>query len=202
MIPILMLALGQAGLRYWPETPAADYHEAAVRVRQGQFAGSGCVVLHAGKLVVLTAEHVVNGGDGSRVELRSGPLEARVLTRDRTNDLAVLACRLPPRHPCLRVGSERDEPGTFELIGFGGPGSRRRHWSVTGHSFRHMLIADGYVISGDSGGPVLHRGRLVGIVSGGFRDYSAEELPGWTLHYPISAAGPEAVRAILDRAFE
>ena len=138
--------------------------------------GHGAGVLWTADGLIVTNDHVVRG-DRAAVELSDGRcLDARVLARDRDNDLALL--RVPahslPAAPLgdsqsLRVGElivavghpwGVRETATLGIVSATGVGA----W--TGRTRRDVLQADVALAPGNSGGPLVNvRGEVVGIAS-------------------------------------
>ena len=138
--------------------------------------GHGAGVVWTADGLIVTNDHVVRG-DRAAVELSDGRrLDAKVLARDRANDLALL--RVPSRDlsaaplgdsQSLRVGElivavghpwgvrETATLGIVSAIGVGA-------W--TGRTRRDVLQADVALAPGNSGGPLVNvRGEVVGIAS-------------------------------------
>ena len=143
-----------------------------VRGRDGHGAG----VVWDARGGIITNDHVVRG-ERAIVELADGRgLEARVTSRDRDNDLALL--RVPTLHlPAAPIGDSRSlrlgelllavghpwgvrETATLGIVSATGPGT----WM--GAARREVLQADVRLAPGNSGGPLADaRGRVVGIAS-------------------------------------
>ena len=63
----------EAKVQLWDWAPKADYQKAAVRIRCGSAGGSGvCVWSNGETLVVLTAEHVVEGSEDVKIYWQDG----------------------------------------------------------------------------------------------------------------------------------
>jgi hypothetical protein len=143
-------------------------------------AGAGCGTLvrvdeHAGWL--LTAAHVVDGSPRCRLAWATGETcEAAVVASDAALDVALVRTSAPAdAHviPLAGAGEWPRQGDTVELIGYGG--GRLRHWQaavngyvLTGETGKHQTLSiDTQTIGGDSGGAIVFRDRLVGVIWGG-----------------------------------
>ena len=176
----------------WPaapaiqQTPTADYQRAVVRVGRedlsapgASYSGAGTFVAHAAdrRGLVLTASHVVDQGGGRIwVDFGRGRQTASLLGRDANLDLAALVVDNPPTDVrAIAVAGDDQWPHageSVEVIGFGG--GRFRHFSalVRGYTEKDargasQLVVAFLPISGDSGGAILYKQKLVGILWGG-----------------------------------
>ena len=168
------------------QTPTADYQCAVVRVGRedlsspgASYSGAGTFVAHAAdrRGLVLTASHVVDQGGGRIwVDFGRGRQTASLLGRDANLDLAALVVDNPPSDiRAIAVAGEDQWPHageSVEVIGFGG--GRLRHFSalVRGYTAKDVrgvsqLVVAFQPISGDSGGAILYKQKLVGVLWGG-----------------------------------
>lgn len=150
-----------------------------VRVIAGAGAGSGTVIRAAQRRGwVLSAAHVVHGSRRCRILFADhAAAEAELVAADRVLDLALLSIdTMPAGAATIPVASDRQWPRRgdwVELIGYGG--GRLRHWrakvngyALTGDTGRHQTLSVAtQTIGGDSGGAIVFRGRLVGVIWGG-----------------------------------
>ena len=152
--------------------------DAVVRVHCRQSAGSGTLI-HArgGTGYVLTAAHVVEGGGPVQVRWHDGhAAPATLLAADGQLDVAVLRV-VPPANATTIPLAESDHwqqrGETVELIGYGGGGLRHWQASVNGYAMTdgvgrcQTLSLHTQTIGGDSGGAIVWRGKLVGVIWGG-----------------------------------
>ncbi len=168
------------------QTPTADYQRAIVRVGRedlsepgASYSGAGTFVAHSAdhRGLVLTASHVVDQGGGRIwVDFGRGRQTASLLGSDANLDLAALVIDNPPADVrAIPVGGEGEWPHAgenVEVIGFGG--GQFRHYSarVRGYTEKDarrvsQLVVAFQPISGDSGGAILYKQKLVGILWGG-----------------------------------
>lgn len=145
----------------------------------GSFRTVGTVIDRtAESATVLTVAHLADGGRGQFwVGYPDGrQVNAQLVGLDRAHDLAVLRAPQPGGvavMPIADVGEIPTTGDTVEFIGHGG--GRLRHMLVTVRGYAvdteagdlSQLVADFQPISGDSGGPFVFKGKLVGVQWGG-----------------------------------
>jgi S1-C subfamily serine protease len=166
-----------------PESLYTKLHRASVEILiDGRMTGSGCFVDPDG--VVLTACHVVKGGEGKHIEVISptiGRIPAKTIATDRGHDLALL--RVEKRgwgYPSLEV-SRRMPDALSDVMLSSSPiwrhglvlkGSVARSkpsfcWQTTLGCYIRCIYMDGASPVGSSGGCWTDsRGRVVGVQSG------------------------------------
>lgn len=220
----LLIALaGSAaqGAEIWQWTEPASHHAAVVRVktspdaRGGAYAGTGTVVaVDSGRerttCLIVTAAHVVETANGGTITWVDGSqTEWRILQRDAQHDVAALLAWAPqqPPEPIPIAQAPPPADAAVEICGFGGPDRRLRHFgaSLLTADETHV-VANQYVISGDSGGAMLYRGELVGVVFGGSGQRGAvrgRDGSTWNLVYPASSrAGFYPIRRLLAQIWQ
>ncbi|MCY7302321.1 MAG: MarP family serine protease [Thermoleophilia bacterium] len=137
--------------------------------------GSGWV---AGRELVVTNAHVVAGVDAPRVDRNDGDLlDARVVSFDKTNDIAVLRVPGLAARPLLLAEAVAGTPGG--MLGYPGNGPYTekavrvgRVAEIVGRdaygnfpTTREVTTIRGKIRSGNSGGPVVDaRGRVITTV--------------------------------------
>ena len=176
-VPRLLL-LGLAALLLVPTASTAGVTDAVVRVYAGDGAGCGTLIYaHDGRGLVLTAAHVVQRGGSPQTQWADGETSAAtVVAASRPLDIALLAVSAPTSATTIPLaGSDQWPPQgeTVELIGYGG--GNLRHWQakVNGYVMTEgtgkyqTLSLNTRTIGGDSGGAIVYRGRLVGVIWGG-----------------------------------
>jgi S1-C subfamily serine protease len=146
--------------------------------REGTATGSGFVIDREG--YVLTNAHVVEGAREVQVhfEERGDEIDARVVGRDPSTDLAVL--KLPERHPKLRpipLGNSREARVGDPVIAIGNPfglertvttgivsALQRQIDAPNQFTIDNVIQTDASINPGNSGGPLLDAaGRVLGI---------------------------------------
>ena len=144
--------------------------------------GSGTLVTWKGRLLILTARHVVQDAKKILVWVSTGKTySARVLSTDATWDVAVLVTDTPPEgvEPAeLELGApaKQAEGDHLESCGYGPDGKLAcnsglflgyRRSNVAPRGPDDWMVISGHARGGDSGGPVFNRrGRLVGVLWG------------------------------------
>lgn len=160
----------------------ADYHEAIVKIIGDGYGGSGTVVKRIkdaeieGYYIgwILTASHVINNKDTEfQVYFNNGAITkgGKVVVNsdyngDSYGDYGLIRAIIPNSVVPMEVSTE-DVPklAEVELCGYG-RGSFR-HW--LGIYAGDLVSGDGhiiwsYAVQGDSGGPIIYKGKVVGVI--------------------------------------
>ena len=167
----------------WPESFPKDHHAAVVQVVSSSGRGSGTVVKfikdskeHPEYYIglILTASHVIHNTDdlfivdyrnGKRT-IRNSAVVKNSTTIDRYNDVGLIRALIPDEIIPMQVSSEKPQMGeVVELAGYGAGGIR--HWLAQyGGSplANDGLIILSWAIQGDSGGPVIYKGKVIGVI--------------------------------------
>lgn len=140
-----------------------------VTVKAGSRTGSGFLISPDG--AILTAAHVVGGGDSVQVTLAQGlTLPASVVAFDRASDVALVDL-VGGGHVCLPLETTAPQPGAALFVAGTPTGqlsssvSRGIVSSVRDEDGRTLLQTDASISPGHSGGPAADdRGRVVGLV--------------------------------------
>jgi len=164
------------------------------------------------KAKVLTAAHVVEGTETAVIRLASGSItNGRVKRRAPNGDIAVLDAFVPPGSVATPIG-EVIAPGTMVVgYGLGGLGTKwpqegevRKLPAVFQGVEKSTVIAGGSVVKretmlfdvaprqGDSGGPIICDGKVVGVISGGIVEF--RESRTWPLLSAHTSVIRETVR--------
>lgn len=161
-----------------PVRPAVPVNPAIVRVgsRAGNTTdyGSGTIIERRDKAAyVLTCWHTLRDGGAKNVFVVANGRRypARVKHTDRTWDVAVLAIADPGIAPIPMATADPRKGQAISLAGFGSGSYRQVSGTLAGFAapqsgaaFEWMRVSAGARM-GDSGGPFLYRGRVVGLVS-------------------------------------
>lgn len=163
------------------QSPESDHHAGIVKVFFGNAGGSGTLVCEESESTgyVVTAHHVIEGQAATgRVVWPSGEVTgARVVGSESGPDLAVLRVFLPKRYSVIPV-AENNEYATagdsVEICGYRATYQGRMcHFfaKCEGYQPRDSDKADQIVVaartvSGDSGGPIIHNGKVVAVLWG------------------------------------
>lgn len=113
----------------------------------------------------LTAGHCIRGGQVVLVHTNNGAHEARVEAIDATPDLALVSTTLAASTSYFPLAEEVSVE-SCEFVGFtqGGPYRVRKATRLRREGWH--LVADCFADYGDSGGPYLSGGRVVGVCWG------------------------------------
>lgn len=164
--------------RVSPPRVAVAVNPAIVRVgsRYGKITdyGSGTIVERRGKTAyVLTCWHTLRDGRARDVfvVIKGRRYTARVMHTDPLWDVAVLAIADPGIVPIPLGTTQLTKGQRIMAAGFGSGGYRQIAGTLVGFSapqssapFELMRVSVGSRL-GDSGGPLLYRGRVVGVIS-------------------------------------
>lgn len=143
-----------------------------------QFANQGTATaigrLQVGTEYLLTNAHCVQPRAGEQilsvaVKLGDDLVAARVLGKwyDSTADLALISVQSRPLN-CWPIAEKRPPlHSTVAFEGFGGGTWQRVNARLTSLSGRENLVLDQQSIDGQSGGPVHHDEKLIGLIWGG-----------------------------------
>lgn len=116
---------------------------------------------------VITNRHVV--GSAGRVTVRFGKitLSGEVVYRSKTIDMAVIRVKAAPHWLPLACDSGNMIGRQVRVIGYPSQLGLQitRGWTTGWHRGHLMLTAQ--ILPGSSGSPVLHRGRVVGLIFAG-----------------------------------
>ncbi|NQT19790.1 MAG: trypsin-like peptidase domain-containing protein, partial [Planctomycetes bacterium] len=138
--------------------------------------GSGVIVDPSG--IVVTNEHVINRASKITVTLVNGRrYEARLISSDPENDLAVLQIDAPEPLPCIQMGTSSDLMIGETIIAMGNPMGLENSvaagvLSATDRSvaaegkvvLEHLIQIDATINPGNSGGALVNiNGELIGI---------------------------------------
>lgn len=156
-------------------TPRQAHHAAVVRVRAGTIGnmrgGSGTLIWREGREgVILTALHVTTSNNTASATWHNGhEATGRVIFRDRQQDAAAFYVDDAPPGAVVLPLSQQPAPrgATVELVGYGGGRFGARLVRCRGYDADGWILTDSSAISGDSGGPYVYGGQVVGVVSWG-----------------------------------
>lgn len=167
----------------WDASDEASYHSSIVKVTGDGYSGSGTVIKfikdsekHEGYYVgwIITASHVVNTPQTKfKVYFNNGEITKNgiVILKNNDNvdsfdDVALIRALIPDDVVPMEVSTEDVPIGAeVELCGFGT--GQFRHWNAPygGEGLDnggHLVFSWG--IQGDSGGPIIYNGKLVGVI--------------------------------------
>ena len=203
--------------RLWDWIDLKPHHAAVVGVRaptgkhvgpgRTQFnVGSGVVVFSDGsQAVALTCKHVTAGASRALVEIKGERFEGAVIGEAADADVAAIRFACSRRLVCLPIATTGPPVGSdVEFLGWGvrNPQFGLRRFMAMVCSSGDQLQVDKHAMDGDSGGAIVFRGLLVGIIWGG-RPAGTISVNGqrFGLVRPACAWGCGPIRALLRRVF-
>ena len=156
----------------------------------GGAAGTGSLVSNAGDGggFVVTNQHVTSGQRSAVATWPNGQkARGRVIFADRTADLAVIQLETSVDVAPLPIATRQQMPHAGDTVTLAGYGTRRALtiWpaTVAGYSKdartgRDSITCKTNAENGDSGGPIVYRGRLVSVLWGGRGHYARDPRGG------------------------
>ena len=195
----------------WTISPEKDYHKGVVVVQGDGLQGSGTVVKFvedAGENyigLILTASHCVKGKSTLFDVFFSGGKKYRGgtvvynsrYTTNTYNDIALIEALIPDEIPVVDISSEPVKCGEqVEMCGYA-TGSLR-HWNAkyAGSSIPqdgHVVFS--WAIQGDSGGPILYNGKIIGVICFGT---AVDRFNDRYIIGPIHGTNIDRVRGYMD----
>jgi hypothetical protein len=195
----------------WTISPDKDYHKGVVVVQGDGLQGSGTVVKFvedAGENyigLILTASHCVKGKSTLFDVFFSGGKKYRGgtvvynsrYTTNTYNDIALIEALIPDEIPVVDISSEPVKCGEqVEMCGYA-TGSLR-HWNAkyAGSSIPqdgHVVFS--WAIQGDSGGPILYNGKIIGVICFGT---AVDRFNDRYIIGPIHGTNIDRVRGYMD----
>jgi hypothetical protein len=171
----------------WPKSPAKTYHKSVVRLGSSSgMGGSGSVIKfikdskeHPDYYVglILTASHVIKDSDdlfvvkftNGEITIKNTVAVKMPIGTDRYNDVGLIRALIPDDIVPLEFTSELPKVGeTVEMLGYGT--GDLRNWSAV-YAGSPMgndgLIVFSWAIQGDSGGPIIYNGKVIGVICWG-----------------------------------
>jgi len=195
----------EATTQLWDWSPKAEHHAAAVRVRCGAAGGSGvCVWSDGSTLVVLTAAHVTEAPGPVRIYWQDGKTAVgSVIGADKANDIAVIRSNFKGRVTTIPIATRLPPEGAkIEILGFGGPQDSLRRFYGKVIDTGDKVVAQAYLLSGDSGSAMVYKGSVVGIARGGpYLSQGIVDSRGgkWSLVHPAGGASCRPIAALVGR---
>jgi TPR repeat protein len=176
--------------------------------------GSGFVVKVDGAAAyVVTAAHVVEGDRNPKVEFftrQNSPVAAEVIKQELSIDLAVLKIEAAPKPLALALEKTAVPATGDEVIAIGFPQSGGA-WLVSkadlaGRDGPYWILSGAAIDQGNSGGPLIKAGKVVGVVQGLQGKFArampasvvVETLEGWGIALSSPQASVEDKPSALD----
>jgi len=186
---ILALVIGLSGwtnvvAQEWQNIPDASHRKSVVKILgENGVCGSGTVIkkikdsqshpdFYLG--LILTASHCVDDlsilfevefFDGSKTG-KNLPIKDLPIEVDPDNDLAIIRALIPNKVPVAEMSTEKVKCNEKVLLSGYGAG-KVRHWAAKYGGKKlatggHIIFS--WAIQGDSGGPVVHNGKVIGVI--------------------------------------
>jgi hypothetical protein len=166
----------------WEPSEEANYHSSIIKLSGDGYSGSGTVIKfikdsakYEGYYVgwILTASHVVNNSE-TKFELffsdgdvtENAVVVMKKSESDSFNDFALIRGLIPKNIKPMEISTENIPVGEeVEMCGYGS--GQFRHWNAkyAGESMDsggHVIFS--WAIQGDSGGPIIYKGKVVGVI--------------------------------------
>lgn len=193
-------------VKIWQWAPPGPHHAAVVFVRtHDQFMGTGTLIYSNPEFTkgyVITAAHVAGGNTLLTAEWRESnkgyKSSGRVVYSDTNSDIALFEVDPPDNATFIPVSPIAPPTGSrVECIGLGSPRSTLRpYYGLVGQVNPDSTTIKTHVTHGDSGGPILYRGKVVGTVIGGVN--TAYRADGFNVYYPMVVSNYTAIRHATD----
>jgi V8-like Glu-specific endopeptidase len=181
---ILFLSLaclcGVSNAQHWDISAEKNYHNSVVQVQGDGISGSGTVIKfikddgenYIG--LVLTASHCIRSKETEMTILfrngkvaKGGKVVHNSFYRfDSYNDIALIEAVIPDEVPVMEVSNDSVKYGDkVEMAGYAT--GKLRHWDAiyggqTINGNGHIIFS--WAIQGDSGGPIIYKGKVIGVV--------------------------------------
>lgn len=191
-VVICFFITGATFAQTWQKSEEADYHSSIVKITGGGYSGSGTVIefIEDSKLdgyyigYILTASHVIKDKDTlMKIYFRNGinTINNKVVSKSSINtgfdDIALIRALIPDDIKPMETSSEPIPiESKVELCGFGT--GEFRHWNAKYGGSVHNdggHIVFSWAIQGDSGGPIIYKGKVVGVICFGMGIKKYEE---------------------------
>jgi len=152
--------------------------------------------------LILTTSHVAEKATAPAVVWFDGSRSpATVAARDPDKDCAILSVHQIPDAAVVLPVVERDATSgaAIEACGFGNPSLTLRHFSARISAVAgDRVTTTAAVVTGDSGGPLIADGAVVGVILGGL-NIPTQVRGDWAVMRPSIACGPAPIRRLLGR---
>jgi len=179
-----LLGWNDAAAQVWESIPVPDHSKSVVKIiGNNGVSGSGTVIKklqdsgkHKGFYLglILTASHCVDNMGvlfevkfyNNAVTNNCRPTKDLPITTDPDNDLAILRALIPNDVPVTELSSATPKCNDEVLLSGYGAG-KVRHWAAKYggkklSSGGHIIFS--WAIQGDSGGPVIYDGKVIGVI--------------------------------------
>jgi len=216
-IAIGLLGWNDTSAQTWEDAPTSRHFKSVVKIMGNNgVSGSGTVVKkiapskdHEGFYLglILTASHCVdNMSVLFEIEFYNGaktaknrPVKDLPISTDADNDLAVIRALIPNDVPITPLSSSAPKCGDNVVLSGYGAGDVR-HWKAKFGGKK--LYGGGYIIlswaiQGDSGGPVVYDGKVIGVIcyGSGLRKFEGTSR---MIVCPVYASNVSRIKEYID----
>ena len=177
------LALQSVTAQHWPPSPDKEYHNSIVKIIGDGYGGSGTVIKRTTDVSpvegyyigwILTASHVIYSQDTIfTIYFNNGAITDKATVVDKGDydtdaycDFGLIRALIPISVKPMEI-YEEDVPigAQVELAGFGA--ENFRHWIADYAGDKsdgdgHIVLT--WAIQGDSGGPIIYKGKVIGVI--------------------------------------
>ena len=188
----------QENRKIWAWSEPAEHHNAVVKVETKTGAGTGAIFDKSGsKVLIISAAHVIGRESTGTIQNSQGKAQFTVVGRNDALDVCFLLADLPNVATITFIPLELKGTSAagqkVEVLGLGGPEDKLRHfWTTIDSVTSNNLELKGYVTEGDSGGPIISRGKIIGVVTGGM--HVLPTTSGFNLVGPIFTSNSNALQ--------
>ena len=174
-----LILCGVSEAQVWNISPNKSYHNSVVKIIGDGREGSGTVVKYVKDAsdhyvgLILTASHcVASPTTNFNIYFRNGkiskegkPVFISSYVFDRYSDIALIEALIPDEVKPMEISTEKVKMNeTVEVCGYAT--GRLRHWNAkyggSIHNSRGHIVFS-WAIQGDSGGPIIYKGKLIGV---------------------------------------
>jgi V8-like Glu-specific endopeptidase len=175
----LLILCGVSEAQVWNISPNKSYHNSVVKIIGDGREGSGTVVKYVKDAgdhyvgLILTASHCVASPTtkfniyfrNGKISKEGKPVFISSYFFDRYSDIAIIEALIPDEIKPMEISTEKVKINeTVEICGYAT--GKLRHWNATygGHihnSRGHVVFS--WAIQGDSGGPIIYKGKVIGV---------------------------------------
>lgn len=177
------LALQSVTAQYWPPSADKEYHNSIVKIIGDGYGGSGTVIKRTTDVSplegyyigwILTASHVIYSEDtlftvfynNGAITKGASVVEKASYATDAYCDFGLIRALIPNSVKPMEIYEEEVPMGAnVELAGFGT--GTFRHWNADYAGDK--IDGDGHIVltwavQGDSGGPIIYKGKVIGVI--------------------------------------
>ena len=193
IVAVCLFSVLPLNAQEWQSSEPAEHHKSIVKITGDGYSGRGTVVKYLKDCEkypeyyygwVLTASHVIRSKETPvKVWFSNGENTVNNIVLYKTeivsgfDDLSLVKVLIPDSIKPIEMSSEEVPIGEkVELAGFGT--GTLRHWEA---AYAGSVYQDGghiifsWAIQGDSGGPILYKGKVIGVICFGMGIKKYEE---------------------------